>query len=112
MAEKLDISKNDYAKLERGETKINTDHIKKIVSGLNIDVAELFKESKNFNLQLVGDNSCHNHQINGTKDEQTLERLTLIIAHKDELLTYKDELLKQKETEIDLLKQLLTKTTA
>lgn len=106
MAEKLEISKNGYAKLERGAVKINVEHIKKILSSFDIEITELFKE-RDFNVQLIGVNSHHSHQIvNGnnnhqiTSSDKEVEKLALIIAHKDELLALKDK-------EIELLRQLL-----
>lgn len=107
MAEKLEMSKNGYAKLERGETKLNIEHLQQIANVFNIDVVDLLKESGDFSF-LIGDNSfligdnnsnCNNKYKNNT---QEIEKLELIIAHKDELLAQKDK-------EIELLRKLLEK---
>lgn len=100
MAEKLEMSKSGYAKLERGETKLNIEHLQQIANVFNIDVVDLLKESGDFSF-LIGDNNsnCNNKYKNNT---QEIEKLELIIAHKDELLAQKDK-------EIELLRKLLEK---
>lgn len=98
MAEKLEMSKNGYAKLERGESKLNIEHLQQIANVFNIDVADLLKEGGDFSFW-IGDNNknCNN---NYKDSQQEIEKLELIITHKDELLAQKDK-------EIDLLRQLL-----
>lgn len=98
MAEQLGMSKNGYGKLERGESKLTIEHLQNIAQVFNIDVADLLKNGRDFNV-LLGDNngSYANKYYN---DKQQIETLELIIAHKDELLT-------QKDNEIALLKELL-----
>ncbi len=98
MAEMLNMSKNGYGKLERGESKITVEHLQHIANVFNIDIADLLKEDREFTL-LLGDNysNFYNNYYNHT---QELEKLQLIIAHKDELLAQKDK-------EIELLRQLL-----
>lgn len=98
MAEMLSMSKNGYGKLERGESKITVEHLQHIANVFNIDIADLLKEDREFTL-LLGDNysNFYNNYYNHT---QELEKLQLIIAHKDELLAQKDK-------EIELLRQLL-----
>lgn len=43
MAEKVNMSKNGYAKIERGETKLNLHKLEQIANIFNIDVLELIK---------------------------------------------------------------------
>ncbi len=102
MAELLNMSKNGYGKLERGESKITVEHLQNIANVFKIDIADLLKEDRDFTL-LLGDNytNCANRYYNNTHE---LEKLQLIIAHKDELLTQKDK-------EIELLRQMLTLTS-
>lgn len=98
MAERLSMSKNGYGKLERGETKVTVEHLQHIAQVFNLDMADLLKEERDFTL-LLGDNytNCGNKYYG---DRHELEKLQLIISHKDELLA-------QKDTEIALLRQLL-----
>lgn len=99
MAEKLDMSKNGYAKLERGESRITVEHLQQIAQVFNIDIAELIKEDKDFSLW-IGDNNynCANRHYS---NQQEIEKLELIIQHKDEMLA-------QKDVEIALLRKLLS----
>lgn len=100
MAEKIGMSKNGYAKLERGESRITIEHLQQIANTFNIDIVELLKESKDFNL-LMGDN-CTNYANRYYSDTNEVEKLQLIIQHKDEIIAYKNK-------EIALLRQLLEK---
>ena len=98
MAEMLNMSKNGYGKLERGESRITIEHLQQIAQVFNVDVADLLKEDRDFTL-LLGDN--HGNYTNKYYDNtQEIEKLTMMIAHKDELLVQKDK-------EIALLRKLL-----
>lgn len=98
MAEKLAMSKNGYAKLERGESKITVEHLQNIANVFNIDIVDLLKEERDFSL-LIGDN--HGNYANKYYDNaQELEKLQLIIDHQKQLL-------EQKDKEIELLRRLL-----
>lgn len=98
MAEMLNMSKNGYGKLERGESRITIEHLQQIAQVFNVDVADLLKEDRDFTL-LLGDN--HDNYANKYYDNtQEIEKLTMMIAHKDELLIQKDK-------EIALLRKLL-----
>lgn len=98
MAEKIGMSKNGYGKLERGESRITIEHLEQIANTFNIDIAELLKEDRDFNF-LLGDNytNCAN---NYSANHQEIEKLQLIIQHKDEIIAQKDK-------QIMLLEQLL-----
>lgn len=98
MAEMLNMSKNGYGKLERGESKITVDHLQNIANVFNIDIADLLKEERDFSL-LIGDN--HGNYANKYYDNaQEVEKLQLIINHQKQLL-------EQKDKEIELLRRLL-----
>ncbi|UNU72726.1 helix-turn-helix domain-containing protein [Moraxella nasovis] len=101
MAEKLQMSKNGYAKLERGESRVTIEHLFKIAQEFNIDASELLKEHKDINFLLGDNNTNYANRYYGETTIQ-IEKLELIIAHKDELLAQKDK-------EITLLRQLLDK---
>lgn len=97
MAEMLNMSKNGYGKLERGESKITVEHLQHIANVFNIDIADLLKEDRKFSL-LIGDN--HGNYANKYyNSDHEIEKLKLIIRHKDELLAQKDK-------EIALLRRL------
>lgn len=100
MAEKIGMSKNGYGKLERGESRITIEHLEQIANTFNIDIAELLKEDRDFSFW-IGDNNqnCANRHFGDLKE---IEKLQLIIQHKDEIIAQKDK-------EIALLRQLLEK---
>lgn len=100
MAEKLGISRNGYAKIERGESTPNLERLDEIAEIFGVKVVELLKlnnkpvivQTQNYEANYY-QHYQNNEQLQ--QDIQTLqndiEKLKLIIAHKDELLTQKDE---------------------
>lgn len=101
MAEKMHLTKNGYAKIERGETALTVARLEQIANIFNVDMNELLKEKSDFNL-LLGDNNHSNFQNHYYNQTQEMEKLQLIIEHQKELLVQKDK-------EIDLLRKLLDK---
>lgn len=73
-------------------------HLQQIANVFDIDIAELLKEDRDLNL-LIGDNNG-NYANKYYNDKHEIEKLEIIITHKDELLLQKDK-------EINLLKELL-----
>ena len=111
MADKLHMSLNSYAKLERGESKIYLEKLEQVAEVFNIDLVDLLSSTKQSLVWLVtGDNSSNNSQVNyyGQTDVIAfeLEKLKLSLEHKDELLKQKDLLIIQQEKQIQLLMQL------
>lgn len=103
MAEKIGMSKNGYAKIERGETKLYIDKLQKIAQVFNLNIAELLDENdKEIFICINGDNSNHsNIKYSGdTELNHEIEKLNLIIQHKDELIT-------RLQSELDTLKHVL-----
>ncbi len=98
VAEKLGISTNSYAKIERGETDVNFSRLQQIADVMDIELPNLIdvNEKNVFNFSC-----CDNHnnwRMNASSIEQTelkheLEKANLIIE--------------QQKTEIDYLKQQL-----
>ena len=108
MAEKLNMSLNGYAKIERGETKLYLDKLEQIAQILDIDVVELMQsDGKNICFQIE---SPLGSVYQGGGETQLLieiERLKLALSHandKEELLK---KLLEQKDSEIATLKKSL-----
>ncbi len=100
MAEKMHLTKNGYAKIERGQTALTVARLEKISNVFNVEINKFLKEKSNFNL-LLGDNNhsnFHNHYYN----TQEIEKLPLVIKHQKELLSQKDK-------QIGLLEKLLAK---
>ena len=108
MAEKLNMSLNGYAKIERGESKIYLDKLEQIAQVFDIDIIELMQsDGKNICFQIE---SPLGSVYQGGGETQLLievERLKLALSHareKEELL---NKLLKQKDDEMKSLKELV-----
>ncbi|QMT30755.1 helix-turn-helix domain-containing protein [Alysiella filiformis] len=109
MAEKLDMTAGGYAKIERGENSINIERLQQIANIFKIDVCELLRTDKGLIIQLDeinGDNNNHIAIYSSANDSQyEIEKLKLIIQHKNELLAQKDRELAAKDEIIALLKK-------
>lgn len=108
MAEKLNMSLNGYAKIERGESKIYLDKLEQIAQVFDIDIVELMQsDGKNICFQIE---SPLGSVYQGGGDTQLLmeiERLKLTISHANEKENLLNKLLEQKDSEIEALKSLL-----
>lgn len=108
MAEKLNMSLNGYAKIERGESKIYLDKLEQIAQVFDIDVIELMQsDGKNICFQIE---SPLGSVYQGGGETQLLieiERLKLALSHANEKENLLNRLLEQKDNEIIALKGLL-----
>ena len=95
MAERLGMSHNGYAKIERGETKLYLEKLNQIAQVFNIDLSELVaNHDKSIFFFLHGTcNQAANYYgsgdyYGGSNNSETaeIEKLKLIIGHKDELI--------------------------
>lgn len=112
MAERLGMSHNGYAKIERGETKLYLEKLNQIAQIFNIDLSELVAHhDKSIFFFLHGTcNQAVNYYGSGNLDETAeIEKLKLIIGHKDELIAQKDKELAAQQEIIALLKQQINK---
>lgn len=101
MAEKLHLTKNGYAKIERGEITLTVAKLEQIANIFNLEMNELLKERSDVNL-LLGDNN-HSNFHNYYYNTQEIEKLPLVIKHQKELLSQKDK-------QIEHLEKLLAKS--
>ena len=113
MAEKLNMSLNGYAKIERGETKLYLDKLEQIAQVFDIDVVEL--------MQSDGQNICFQIEstlgsvYQGGGETQMLieiERLKLELSHAREKEGLLNKLLEQKDDEIKMLKDVISNIKA
>ncbi|QIW16466.1 transcriptional regulator [Pasteurellaceae bacterium RH1A] len=114
MAEKMNMSVSGYAKIERGETNLSVHKLKQIAMIFDVDVFELVNNKEKGNIYINGENSeyknfnntnyCNDQELNSE-----IEKLNLIISHKNELLAQKEAELNQLKEIISLLKQQLQK---
>lgn len=117
MAEKLHMSLNGYAKIERGETKLTLDKLEQIANLFNMDALEFMHNANKGVYFMMNDTVDNNTVYYGIQETQTieLEKLKLeiqlkenMIAHKEELIKAKDQLLEQKQNEINSLKEIIS----
>ena len=108
MAEKLNMSLNGYAKIERGESKIYLEKLEQIAQVFDIDIVELMQsDGKNICFQIE---SPLGSVYQGGGETQLLieiERLKLALSHANEKECLLNRLLEQKDSEIKALKDLI-----
>ncbi|MDO4697903.1 MAG: helix-turn-helix transcriptional regulator [Pasteurellaceae bacterium] len=109
MANKLSMSTKGYAKIERGETRSNLPRLEQISEIFNMDICELLaygeeekiSVSNSDNALVYHSENSSNHFISlGNNDiKKELEKLHLIISHKDEII-------EKQQREIELLREM------
>ena len=103
MAERMNMSVAGYAKIERGETNISLHKLKQIASVLQIDLLDLVS-THDSGVILVGGENNQNHFRNNYYGNQAAE----LEVEKFKLeLKHKDELLKQRENELETLRDIV-----
>lgn len=108
MAEKLNMSLNGYAKIERGESKIYLDKLEQIAQVFDIDVIELMQsDGKNICFQIESPLGSVYQGGGETQMLIEIERLKLALSHANEKENLLNRLLEQKDNEIIALKGLL-----
>ncbi len=108
VADKLHMSLTSYAKLERGESRLHLDKLTKIAEVFQVNIADLLSLDKQGLIWLIsGDVSGNHGSLNyyGSHDERNfqIEKLTLQLQHKTEMLEQKDKLIEQLYAQISLL---------
>ena len=113
MAEKLDMSLNGYAKIERGESKIYLDKLEQIAQVFDIEVFELMQsDGRNICFQIE---SPLGSVYQGGGETQLLieiERLKLALSHANDKEGLLNKLLEQKDSEIKALKEFVRMLTS
>lgn len=108
MAEKLNMSLNGYAKIERGETKLYLDKLEQIAQVFDIDVIELMQsDGKNICFQIESPLGSVYQGVGETQLSIEIERLKLALSHANEKEELLKKLLEQKDSEIRTLKELI-----
>jgi possible transcriptional regulator len=102
MAEKMNMSPSGYAKIERGETRLQYDKLVQIAQIFNINLSDLVGSDKGviFFMNENGDNTSANYYGSNDTVIFEMEKLKLQLTHKDELLI-------QKEKELETLRKML-----
>lgn len=108
MAEKLNMSLNGYAKIERSETKLYLDKLEQIAQVFDIDVVELMQsDGKNICFQIESPLGSVYQGGGETQMLIEIERLKLELSHAREKESLLTKMLAQKDSEIQALKDLL-----
>lgn len=113
MAEKLAITRNGYAKIEQGKSMPNLKRLNEIANIFGVELFDLLKMDNQNIVYQIGENyHGNNNYYNGNEKlekeiiqlKSEIQKLQLIIAHKDELLEQKDDYIK-------VLKQIVNSAT-
>lgn len=92
------------------QTNLNLYKLKKIAGIFEIDILELIASQDRGNLFLISKNSGYTNNYYGDREngiDAEIERLKLIIEHKNMLLKEKEALLEEKHREISRLSDIL-----
>ena len=102
MAEKMNMSRSGYAKLERGESKLNFERLKQIADIFQVNLVELIAMANGTSFNFNENATQSNYYGDSGKLTSEIEKLNFIIQHQQELLAQKDK-------EIELLRCLIDK---
>lgn len=91
MAEQLGLTRNGYAKIERGESTPSLERLDDIAKVLDVRVIELLKLDNQKFICQISENHSNNYYNGDDTLRHEIEKLKLIIAHKDEIIQQKDE---------------------
>ncbi|WP_439258053.1 helix-turn-helix domain-containing protein [Lonepinella sp. BR2271] len=108
MAEKLDMSVNGYAKIERGESKLSLEKLEQIANLFNMDALEFMNATQKGVYFLHNDSVDNNVVYYGQNDESLLaeiEKLKLMLKHKDDLLEQRQQEINRLDRIVNLLEQ-------
>lgn len=110
MAEKLKMSLNGYAKIERGESRPAIERLQQIAETLGVPLYELLPQNDSNIVFMIND--CDNYQssfYNSTAQNlnHELEKLQAQLAQKDLIIRHQEQMLEQTEKENNLLHTLL-----
>lgn len=111
MAEKMNMSVNGYANLERGQGKVDWEKLKQLAEIFNINLVQLVEAEQKglvvhqtLSFQSENINASGNYQKNYSNHKDLIFEL-----EKHELtISYLKELLNQKDDEIKVLKELVS----
>lgn len=98
----MKMSRSGYAKLERGESKLNMERLEQVAEIFQIHLSELLTMFSGTTFNFNENATQSNYYGSNEKFVLEIEKLNLIIEHQTELMAQKDK-------EIELLRKLLEK---
>lgn len=110
VAERIGMSKNGYAKIERGESRITFERLKQIAVAFDMDIVDLVKLGEKSFICQISENHSNNYYAAHSDAELLLseiDKLKLINQHKDDIIALKEQALVQKEQENQSLKEII-----
>lgn len=108
MAEKMNISTNAYARMERGETKLSLEKLDRIAAIFNMDITELLNISNKGLFLLMSENSTHSSNYYGCDNNALFlenEKLKIINAGYEKLISQQASEIETLKTMVDLLQK-------
>lgn len=109
MAERVNMSKNGYAKMERGESRLAVETLDKIAQVFDMDMVELINISDKGLVCLFSESNSGTHYGNFYQGSESVlaqnEKLQLTIRHQEELLQQKEQELQTLRDVLAILKQ-------
>ena len=96
MAEKLEMSPNGYANIERGETDVQISRLEQIAKTFGMDLTELMSFGERNILYFFGDNNQHVLQTLNASPEvlmMELQRRQVLLEQKDQEIQYLKEII-------------------
>lgn len=111
MADRVNMSKNGYAKMERGESRLTVETLDKVAQAFDMDMVELINISDKGLIYLFSENNNGTQYGNFYQGSDSVvaenEKLQLSLEHKDEIIAQKDALIASQQREIELLRRQL-----
>ena len=110
MASRLSMSTNGYAKLERGETRLNIPKLEQIAGVLDVDLNDLMSVNERSVICLINENSQHSSNYYAASQQELtteINRMQQLLAHQEALAAQKDALIAQQAREIETLRTLV-----
>lgn len=111
MADRLGMSTNGYAKIERGETRLTIPKLEQIVEVFDTDILELVSLGEN-KVVYIQDSDNHSiNIINPTSQDLASEIIQLkqTISHQQEMLSAKNELIALQKSQLETLQKMVEK---
>ena len=95
--------------LTEGESQLTFERLKQIANAFDMDVVDLVKLGEKSFICLISENSTHSSNYYSSDQALAFEvdKLNLMLRHKDETLQQKDLIIQQKDQEIAALRQLI-----